>query len=178
MAQRILPINIETQSAEYFEQIPIPFLQARGGTEEPMNEQQQPTFSGNYGVCTFEGAQIVARRLYKLYEGAKSQYRVQGAGTYGILAHIYDFTHAMRRQDKIERIHQSSILRIPHSAIQQRSDYAVVMLLLSLENPTIFNRHWRHRVNTALLKAAENRIPPNFVVQWVHENGGIDQKSR
>lgn len=118
------------------------------------------------------------RRLFALYEHARSTGKVRGAGTYGILAHIYDFAHTMRSQDKIERIHQSSISRMPHSTLQARSDYAVVMLLLALENPARFNRHWRHRVNAALLKAAKNRIPANSVVQWVSMNGGIDQRRR
>lgn len=140
-----------------------------------IKEPHQPAVTGNYDICTFEDAQGYARRLQARYERIKSQSNGQGAATYCILPCIYDFTHAMQRQNKIERIHQSCISRMPNSRIQPRSDFAVVMLLLALENPTVFNRHWRHRLNTALEKAAENRIPTRLVAHWVYEQGGLDR---
>ena len=97
---------------------------------------------------------------------------------YWAMHQIYGFTVAMARKGFIEKIHNSCVNRLPNIYHQQRNQFAVVCLLITLCSQNSFSRYRRHRISTVLQLALKHKISSEHLIDWIEANGGSERLRR
>ena len=85
---------------------------------------------------------------------------------------VFLMAHHLRAKNRIEDLHKSCVVRLRKTNLQQRSDYAVVLLLLALEDDKAFNRHVRGTMARALVIAGKKGVEPKFLTWFFMQSGG------
>jgi len=108
--------------------------------------KHHPSWSEKYQIRTFQDCEVWARDALKRYLEIKSAEVRRGVASYWLASQVENFTQRMQSEGRIDRIHESLLIRFPKVNRDGRDAFGVIGLLLSLANPMEVDRSKRCRI--------------------------------
>lgn len=111
-----------------------------------MIRQTTYTASNKFQIETYQDCEAWAKDIVPKYHLLRANEFNRGDASNWLAAEVGFFARRMSHEGKIHRIHESCVERLKNVRLQERNQYAVVLLLLKTVDPIGFSRSVRHRV--------------------------------